>query len=209
MEFLYSCEEGRCDVGIGLIWYTYLMSAVLYLFLFILFFLSSIFFAIYFILLLYSALEGAPYVPTRGKDIMEILSHADLKPGQSFLELGCGDGRVTRTAVKQYQVKGTGIDVNQGLVLWARLKAWFQGLPNVRFIRENVKTISFDKRDVIYMFLLPNLIKTFAERLAVEVEPNTLVISHGFRVPQWAEHLEYTRKSPSFPTYYYRLRKTD
>lgn len=185
------------------------MLAILYLFLFILFFASSILFALYFILALYSALEGAPYVPTNKQDIREILSYAKLKPGQTFLELGCGDGRITRAAVKHFRVKGIGVDVNHGLVLWARLHAWIQGLSDIHFSRNNVKKVPFRNIDVIYIFLLPKLINTFSDRLALEADPETLVISHGFRIPQFADRLEDVRPSKSFPTYYYRMKKSD
>lgn len=181
------------------------MEVYLYLFLFVLFFIFSVFFAAYFIILLYSAFKGAPYVPTRAKDIQDILSHADLKSGQTFIELGCGDGRVTREAVKQYGVKGRGIDVNQALILWARLKSWLLGVPNVHFEKNNVKTMSYADIDVIYMFLLPSLIETFHNRLVREVKPDTLIISHGFKVSGWEKYLTYKRSSRTFPTYYYRI----
>jgi cyclopropane fatty-acyl-phospholipid synthase-like methyltransferase len=185
------------------------MVSLFYLGLFICFFALSIFFAVYFLLMLYSAFEGAPYVPTRDKDILEILSYAKLEPNQTFLELGCGDGRVTRTAVQHFHVRGIGIDVNLGLVLWARCKAWFQGLPHIQFRRDNVRSMSFDTIDVIYMFLLPKLIKTFSQRLALEVNPGTLVISHGFAVPGWEQYLMSKRHSRTFPTYYYKIQMND
>lgn len=181
------------------------MESILYLLLFFVFFFFSIFFTVYFGFLFYSAFYGAPYVPTSKKDLFEILSYAQLKPEQSFFELGCGDGRVTRMAVQQFKVKGTGIDINGLLVMWARCKAWMQGIGDIHFRVDNVTSCSFKNVDVIYMFLLPQLINTFYDRLAREVSPNTLIISHGFSVPQWNDYLVSKRPSRRFPTYYYRI----
>jgi cyclopropane fatty-acyl-phospholipid synthase-like methyltransferase len=154
-------------------------------------------------------MHGAPFVGTRNKELISILSQANLKQGQSFLELGCGDGRVIRTAVKKFHVRGTGIDVNAAFILWARFWSWVEGLSGIDFRLGNVKTYSFKDVDVIYMFLLPRLIHTFSDRLAREVDPGTLVISHGFTVPDWEEYLVEKRSSRHFSTYYYKISKTD
>ena len=43
----------------------------------------------------YAALSGAPWVPTWKGDIDRAKRLLDLKSGETFIELGCGDGRVT------------------------------------------------------------------------------------------------------------------
>lgn len=189
--------------------YTTRMGVVLYLLLFTLFLGGAVFLAVYYILMLYSSIQGAPYVPTRTKELIDILTHADLKPGQRFLELGCGDGRVTRAAVRHFQVRGRAVDINGGLILWARIKTWLKRMPRIHFHVGNVKHMSFRDVDVIYMFLLPQLIQTFADRLAYEVKPDTVVISHGFSVPQWEQFLQHKRISRYFSTYYYKITKSD
>jgi tRNA A58 N-methylase Trm61 len=55
---------------------------------------------------LFGEFLGAPYVPTSQKDIEEILKRAKLKKGQQFLELGSGDGRIIRAAVKNTRSMG-------------------------------------------------------------------------------------------------------
>jgi SAM-dependent methyltransferase len=154
-------------------------------------------------------MHGAPFVGTRNKELVSILSQAKLQSGETFLELGCGDGRVIRTAAKHFQVTGTGIDVNGAFVLWARFWTWAQGLSGIDFKVGNVKTYPFKNVDVIYLFLLPRLINTFADRLPEEVSSGTLVISHGFSVPKWNQYLLKKRSSRYFSTYYYKIIKSD
>lgn len=44
---------------------------------------------------------GPPYVPTRKRNMQAALDLLELKPGQTMLELGSGDGRVLIAAAKQ------------------------------------------------------------------------------------------------------------
>ena len=44
---------------------------------------------------------GAPYLPTFNKVQNTALDLLDLKPGQTLIELGSGDGRVMREAAKR------------------------------------------------------------------------------------------------------------
>jgi hypothetical protein len=84
------------------------MSIILYVILLFveLFFLIGL--AIYSVGLLYSSIMGAPYVPTSNKQLKAILDRAKLKESQVFVELGSGDGRIVREAVKKYGVQGIG-----------------------------------------------------------------------------------------------------
>jgi ribosomal protein L11 methylase PrmA len=59
---------------------------------------------------------GAPYLPTLDKPMKAALELAELKPGQTLLELGCGDGKVLIAAAKQ-GVHATGFELNPLLVI--------------------------------------------------------------------------------------------
>ncbi len=50
----------------------------------------------------YAANSGAPWVPTKKKDIERFLNFVDLKPGEKFYELGCGDARLAIAAAKKF-----------------------------------------------------------------------------------------------------------
>ena len=44
---------------------------------------------------------GAPWHPLMPYTIRRILNFADIRPGETICDLGCGDGRVLMTAAKE------------------------------------------------------------------------------------------------------------
>jgi hypothetical protein len=159
--------------------------------------------AIFMISILYSSIKGAPYVPTSQKDVEDTLKQANLRKGQVFLELGSGDGRVVRTAVKNYQVKGIGVDINPVLVFWSRILARRQHLTDINFIKKNIFDIDLSQADIIYLFLMPVLIERLTEKLNREIKKNSLVISHGFKIIGWEKNLIKKIDRTGFPSYFY------
>lgn len=153
--------------------------------------------------LLYSSFKGAPYVPTKQKLIKNILDEAHLKKGQRFLDLGCGDGRVVGLAAKNYKVRGIGVDINPFVLLLAKIKAKFQRIEDVSFVRENILDTDLSRFDVLYLFLLPDLLEKLVGKLQKETKNNALIISHGFQIPEWKKYLKKTVMTDPFPTYYY------
>lgn len=66
---------------------------------------------------------GPPYLPTLSPQVKTALDMLGLKPGQTMLELGCGDGKVL-VAAAQRGWKVTGIELNPILVVVCKLRTW-------------------------------------------------------------------------------------
>lgn len=164
------------------------------------------FMSVYTLSLIYSSLKGSPYVATRKKRVEEILREANLKKGKLFIELGSGDGRIVRTAVKIFGVRGIGIDVNPLLILWARIlvRLTFQEKKAITFKVENIFDTDLTKADYIYLFLMPKMIEELSKKMEKELKNDALVISHGFPIKGWERKLVKTLKVIPFPTYYYK-----
>lgn len=166
-------------------------------------------FMIFTISLLYSSIKGSPYVSTRTREVQVILGGYPIPKNSYFIEIGCGDGRIVRTAVKDYQCKGLGIDVNPVLTFCARLIAKFKKIQNLTFRTQNMFDPLFEKdlqkADAIYLFLMPKIIEKLAPVLQKHCKKNTLVISHGFKFENWSKKLAKKIDRHPFPTYYYRI----
>jgi len=161
--------------------------------------------AVYSISLLVSSFKGAPYVPTKNKEIDVLLEEAKLKKGQLFFDLGCGDGRVVRIATERYGVRGIGYDVNPVLVRYARFLAKIKKVKGVQFFRKNIFDVDLKEVDVIYIFLMPKLMAKFLPKMKKELRKNTLIISHGFKVEGLEKKLFKKLDRKPFPTYFYRI----
>lgn len=148
---------------------------------------------------------GSPFVPTSKKELINFLKEAGIKKGQLFLELGCGDGRVVKTAVKEYGARGIGIDINPTLILYARFRAWLSRTKNLEFKVQNLHKTDLSQADIIYLFLMPELIKKLEPRLKAGTKKNADIISHGFKIVGWEKYNFKTIPNKPFPTYYYRL----
>jgi len=66
---------------------------------------------------------GAPYVPTRSRDLQLILKAAGLKKGELIVDLGSGDGRLLVEAARSgYRAKGYELNPFLVALSWWRLR---------------------------------------------------------------------------------------
>lgn len=162
------------------------------------------------LIILYAVFEirsgflGAPYVPTTSAFVDEILKKAALKKGNFFMELGSGDGRVVRAAVKNYGVRGVGVELNPLLIIYASLLARLQGLREIKFKRENFFDTDLKNCDVLFLFLLPKTLIKLRPKMEKECK-RCLIISHGFEIAGWDKYLMEKQNRKLFPTYFYEI----
>ncbi len=162
-------------------------------------------FSVYMIFLIYSHLKGSPYVPTKQRELEYILEECRLKNNLVFYDLGCGDGRIVRTAVKKYAVTGYGFDINPLLLMYGRLAIKFQKINNIYLIQKNIYDVDLSRADFIYVFLMPEFLKKLKEKFLTECKKTVVIVSHGFVIEGWEN--KYFKKIPHtpFPTYFYRI----
>src|SRR5438067_1984323 len=88
-----------------------------------------------------------PFVPTNEKVVSAMLKLAGVKEGDTVYDLGCGDGRIVITAVKEFKAKqGLGIDFNP-----ERLKDCERSMDAAKLSDTQRKAITFKQGDVLKM----------------------------------------------------------
>jgi len=97
-------------------------------------------------------LFGPPFVPTMHRQVGVALDLLDLRPGQTLLELGSGDGRVMLAAA-QRGYKVVGIELNPILVLFSRWRTRKYS-QQVRVIWGNYFRVVWPPADGIFTFML-------------------------------------------------------
>lgn len=126
-------------------------------------------------------LVGAPYLPTLSPQIGAALELSDLKPGQTLLELGCGDGKVL-IAAAQVGIKSVGYELNPilALIAWLRTRRFGK---NVRVVCGNFWAAQWPEADAIFTFLLPKYMIKLDKSIAQYNYKPIKLVSFAFIIP--------------------------
>lgn len=123
-------------------------------------------------------LVGAPYVPTLEPQARAALELLELKPGQTLLELGCGDGKVLILAAQQ-GLNVVGIELNPLLagISWLRTRRYRK---QVKIICADFWRVQWPQADGVFTFLLDRFMPQLDARLEVYKKP---LVSFAFQIP--------------------------
>jgi SAM-dependent methyltransferase len=121
-----------------------------------------------------------PYVTTPQNVVDAMLGLAGVKPGDTLLDLGSGDGRIVVTAAQRFGVKGTGIEIDPRLIKLARENAQKAGVADKATFREqDLFTTDLSGYSVITIYLLPDVNKKLKPALQ-KLKPGTRIVSHDW-----------------------------
>lgn len=127
------------------------------------------------------------FVPTPPETVDEMLRQAHLKKGDVLYDLGSGDGRIPIAAAKQYGIRAVGIDIDPKLVEEAKETARREGVDNlVSFRNEDMFAADIRDATVVTLYLSNTLNVMMRPKLLRELKPGSLIISHDFRMGDWA-----------------------
>jgi cyclopropane fatty-acyl-phospholipid synthase-like methyltransferase len=135
-----------------------------------------------------------PYVPTEEKVVEAMLKLAGVKEGDTVYDLGCGDGRIIISAVKEFKAgKGLGIDINI-----ERLRDCEERMKTEKLTEEQCKKLKFKRGDVlkmtpedfkdvdvVTMYLAPMVNQYLKPILLKGLKPGARIVSHDFNMGDW------------------------
>lgn len=124
------------------------------------------------------------YVPTRLQTVERMLDFAELKAGETLVDLGSGDGRIVLAAAKR-GANARGIELDEGRFSIANCWANELGLTGkARFLQANIFEHNFADAVVVTMYLLPGL-NLKLRPTVLDMRPGTRVVSHAFTMGDW------------------------
>ena len=127
----------------------------------------------------YAGLQGAPWVPTRKRDIDHLLSVLPDLNGKKVLDLGCGTGSILFALAQKYP-DGIfyGNEVSVGPIVFAVVKKFLGGskYKNVHFRFENMYTTDVADIDVLLAFILDKPHARIARELGPKLKPDALAV---------------------------------
>ena len=133
--------------------------------------------------------RGAPYVPTKKREIDDIFELHEFSTGERLVDLGSGDGKVILAAAHR-GVKATGFELNPFLVIvsWWRLRRYKN--VSVKMTDYWATHLPKDTR-VVYVFLASPYMKkldTYLEQETKRLGHDLLLISNGMKISGRAPH---------------------
>lgn len=144
-----------------------------------------------------TASAGAAAIPRRSPDVHFVptemgMVHTMLKVAQvgkndTVYDLGCGDGRIVITAVKEYGARrGVCVDIDPERIKESRIKADSAGVTKrIRFREADLFELDFSDATVVTLYLLPALNERLRPKLFRELKPGTRIVSNSFDMGDW------------------------
>ncbi|AAK40871.1 class I SAM-dependent methyltransferase [Saccharolobus solfataricus] len=134
-----------------------------------------------------SYVPHVPYVPTPEKVVRRMLEIAKASQDDIVYDLGCGDGRIIITAVKDFNVKkAIGVEINDERIREALANIEKNGVTGrASIVKGNFFEVDISEATVVTMFLLTNVNEMLKPKLEKELKPGTRVVSHEFEIRGW------------------------
>ena len=128
----------------------------------------------------------APYVGSPERAIERMLDIANLKPGETLYDLGCGDGRILIAAARRYRAKAVGIELSAQLAKLAAEEVKKAGVQdNVKVIHGDFMQTDLSKANVVTLYLATTANESLRPNLERYLKPSTRVVSYDYPIPGW------------------------
>ena len=118
----------------------------------------------------------APFVATPLPVVRHMLTLADLKPGETFYDLGAGDGRTVVMAAQEFGARAVGIELREDLAKKALATIHELGIQDrVTIVQDDMFNIQLSPANVIFLYLTTSANDKVKQKLEKELK-------HGARI---------------------------
>ena len=126
------------------------------------------------------------YEPTPMDVVHAMLRLAKVNAGDVVYDLGCGDGRIVITAVRDFGARGVCVDIDPVRIAESRENARQANVVDrVRFLNEDLFATDVGDATVVTLFLSPALNLKVRPKLRRELKGGTRIVSHWHHMGDW------------------------
>ena len=128
----------------------------------------------------------APFVASPFPVVRHMLEMAGLKQGETFFDLGAGDGRTVIMAAKDFGARAVGVELREDLAEKALTSIRELGLQDrVTIIQSDMFSIDVHAADVVFLYLTTSANEKVKPKLDSELKNGTRIVSHDYEVLGW------------------------
>jgi len=128
----------------------------------------------------------APFVATPMPVVRQMLILSELKAGETFYDLGAGDGRTVIMAAKEFGAKAVGVELREDLAKKALSSIFELGLErNVEILQSDIFKVDLAPADVVFLYLTTSANEKIKPKLESELRPGARVVSHDYEILGW------------------------
>jgi len=157
------------------------------------------------IFLIVGEMRGAPFVATDKRLLESMFAGIILKPQDTFVDLGSGDGRIVLWAAKKFGCRSVGYEIHPWLVWWSRWKARENKLKKAEFKREDFWKADISLADCVFCYLVPRSMERLGLKLEREGKRGMTVISRAFEIKRWKDKLILRKEVMGKRVYVYTM----
>jgi len=132
-------------------------------------------------------ISDVPFVPTSVDTVRRMLEIAGVGPKDVVYDMGCGDGRILITAVKEFKAKkAVGYEIMEKIYRAAVQEVERQGLKEkITLVKEDLFKADLSEATVITLYLNGSANQRLRPKLEKEARAGVRVVSHDFYMEGW------------------------
>ncbi|MFQ5999395.1 MAG: SAM-dependent methyltransferase [Candidatus Bathyarchaeia archaeon] len=128
----------------------------------------------------------APFVATPMPVVRQMLILSELKSGETFYDLGSGDGRAVIMAAKDFGAKAVGVELREDLTKRALSTIYELGLERrVQILQSDIFKVDLSSADVVFLYLTTSANEKIKPKLESELKPGARIVSHDYEILGW------------------------
>ncbi|MFA6271670.1 MAG: class I SAM-dependent methyltransferase [Patescibacteria group bacterium] len=160
----------------------------------------------------FAGYRGAPWVPTKKKDLDRLINLAEIKDGESVYELGSGDGRILFEIAKRFKVSAIGVEISFLPYVYSKIKSQVMNTKIVHKMKgrvlikyRNLFQQSLNSADLVICFLMPKSITELEAKFSSELKKGAKVISYVFPLKSYVPIAVSKPEKSSIAIYLYQF----
>lgn len=115
-----------------------------------------------------------------------MLTLAELRPGETFYDLGAGDGRTVVMAAQEFGARSVGVELREDLAKKALATVQDLGIQDrVTIVQEDMFRVDLSQANVVFLYLTTSANDKIKPKLERELKEGSRIVSHDYEVLGW------------------------